>query len=318
MKIVVLDGYTLNPGDISWEGFKELGDFVCYDRTQPEAILERAAGADVLITNKTPITAEIIAALPDLRYVGVLATGYNVVDVVSAKNRGIVVTNIPTYGTTAVAQFVFALLLEACHHVGHHAETVKDGRWSRSEDFCYWDYPLIELHDKTMGIIGFGRIGQTTARIAVAFGMNVLAYDEIVDKKNETDVVRYASLDDVLAKSDVISLHAPLFDSTKGMINSGSIMKMKDGVIIVNTSRGPLVVEEDMAAALKSRKVYCYAADVASVEPILPDNPLVASDSSIITPHIAWAPKEARTRLMNIAVDNLAAFIAGTPRNIVS
>ncbi len=318
MKIVVLDGYTLNPGDISWDGFKVLGEFVCYDRTPADKILERIADADAIITNKTPITKETLEAKPNIKYIGVLATGYNVVDFNAAKEKGIPVTNIPTYGTTAVAQYVYALLLEICHHVGHHAQTVKDGRWAKSEDFCYWDYPLIELAGKTMGIIGFGRIGQTVAKIAVAFGMNVLANDEYENKSLETDQIKYASLDDVLKKSDVISLHAPLFDSTKGMINKNSIAKMKDGVIIINTSRGPLVVDDDMVAALKSGKVYAYGADVVSVEPIPANNPLPPLENAIITPHIAWAPKAARERLMKIAVDNLAAFAKGQPINVVN
>ncbi len=318
MKIVVLDGYTLNPGDITWDGFKKLGEFVCYDRTPADKILENIADADVVITNKTPITKETLEAKPNIKYIGVLATGYNVVDFNAAKEKNIPVTNIPTYGTTAVAQYVFALLLEICHHVGHHAQTVKDGRWAKSDDFCYWDYPLIELAGKTMGIIGFGRIGQTVGKIAVAFGMNVLANDEYENKSLETDQIKYASLDDVLKKSDVISLHAPLFDSTKGMINKNSIAKMKDGVIIINTSRGPLVEDDDMVAALKSGKVYAYGADVVSVEPIPANNPLPPLENAIITPHIAWAPKAARERLMNIAVDNLAAFAKGQPINVVN
>ncbi len=318
MKIVVLDGYTLNPGDISWAGFEKLGELVCYDRTPVDKIVERIADADAVIVNKTPLNRETIAACPGIKYIGVLATGYNVVDVDFAASKGIPVTNIPTYGTAAVSQFVFALLLEICHHVGHHGATVKDGRWSKSEDFCYWDHPLIELSGKTMGIIGFGRIGQAVGRIAVAFGMKVLAYDEYENKALESENVRYAPLATVLAESDVISLHAPLFDSTKGMINATTIAAMRDGVIVINTSRGPLVVEEDMAAALESGKVFAYGADVASVEPIRPDNPLLTAKNSLITPHIAWAPKEARSRLMDIAVDNLRAFLKGTPKNVVN
>ncbi|MDR1520101.1 MAG: D-2-hydroxyacid dehydrogenase [Planctomycetota bacterium] len=323
MKIVVLDGYTLNPGDIDWNGFKKLGELVCYDRTttkkeETAKIIDRIADADAVITNKTPITREILDSKPKVKYIGVLATGYNVVDVDAAREKGVVVTNIPTYGTTAVAQFVFAHLLEFCHHVAHHAETVKNGRWAKSEDFCYWDYPLIELAGKTMGIIGFGRIGQTVAGIAVAFGMKVLAYDEYVDKSRETDSIKYASLDDALAKSDVISLHVPLFDSTRGLINKSTIARMKDGVIIINTSRGPLVVEEDMVEALESGKVAGFGSDVVEVEPIAPDNKLPRTRNCHITPHIAWAPKEARIRLMNIAVDNLAAFAKGSPVNVVN
>lgn len=318
MKIVVLDGYTLNPGDITWEGFKKLGEFVCYDRTPADKILERIADADVVISNKTPITRETLNAKPNIKYIGVLATGYNVIDVAAAKEKGIPVTNIPTYGTTAVAQYVFALLLEFCHHVAHHADTVKQGRWAKSEDFCYWDYPLVELYGKTMGIVGFGRIGQNVAKIAVAFGMKVLAFDEYVNKSLETPDIKYASLNDVLSQSDVVSLHVPLFDSTKGMINKDSIAKMKDGVVIINTSRGPLVVENDMVAALESGKVAGYATDVVAVEPILLSNPLPKTKNCLVTPHIAWAPKAARERLMKIAVDNLAAFSMGKPINVVN
>lgn len=318
MKIVVLDGYTLNPGDIGWDGFEKLGEFVCYDRTPADKIVERIGDAEVVITNKTPITRATIEAGQNIRYIGVLATGYNVVDVAAAREKGIPVTNIPTYGTTAVAQFVFALLLEICHHVGHHADTVRKGRWAESADFCYWDYPLVELYGKTMGIIGFGRIGQKVAEIAVAFGMNVLAYDEYVDQKRETDAIRYAGLDEVLSGSNVISLHAPLFESTKGMINAKSIGMMKDGVIIVNTSRGPLVNEEDMVKALESGKVAGYGADVVAVEPILAANPLPSAKNCLVTPHIAWAPKAARQRLMDIAVANLDAFVRRAPVNVVN
>lgn len=318
MKIVVLDGYTLNPGDISWEGFEALGEFTCHDRTPSGEIIPRIGDADIAITNKTPISRETMAACPNLKYIGVLATGYNIVDTAAAKDKGIVVTNIPTYGTTAVAQFVFALLLELCHHVGHHSQTVREGRWSRSADFCYWDFPLIELADKTIGIIGFGRIGQAVAKIAVALGMKVLAYDQFENKSLETADIKYATLDELLANSDVITLHAPLFESTQGMINSSSIAKMKDGVLIVNTSRGPLIVEDDMAAALKSGKVAGYGADVVAVEPIVPSNPLLQAPNCLVTPHIAWAPKAARLRLMNIAVGNVSSFAKGTPINVVN
>lgn len=318
MKIVILDGYTLNPGDISWDGFKALGDLTVYDRTPADKVLERIGDAEAVISNKTPLPAEVFAAKPGIKYVGVLATGYNVIDIAAARSRGIPVTNIPTYGTTAVSQYVFALLLEVCHHVGHHADTVKNGRWAASPDFCYWDYPLVELYGKTMGIVGFGRIGQNTARIATAFGMKVLAYDEHVNPTLETTDVAYATLGELYAGSDVISLHVPLFDSTKEMINSKSISKMKDGVIIINTSRGPLVSERDILKALDDGKVAAYAADVVSIEPILADNPLPKHERCLITPHIAWAPQAARERLMNIAVDNLGSFIKGNPINVVN
>lgn len=319
MKIVVLDGYTLNPGDISWDGFKALGEFVCHDRTPADKILERIGDAEAILTNKTPLTRETIAAKPRLKYVGVLATGYNVVDVAAAKEFGVAVTNIPTYGTTAVAQYVFALLLEICHHVGHHAQSVRDGKWSKPGiDFCYWDYPLIELAGKVMGVLGFGRIGRNVAKIAPAFGMKTLAYDVTVDKSLETEDLKFAPLDRVLAEADVVSLHMPLFDSTKGMIDAAAIAKMKDGVIVINTSRGPLVNEADMAAALESGKVGHYAADVVSVEPMAADNPLRLARNCLVTPHIAWAPKAARERLMDIAVANLAAFAKGKPANVVN
>lgn len=246
-----------------------------------------------------------------------MATGYDVVDIEAAKSAGVVVTNIPTYGTAAVAQYVFALLLEICHHVEHHNRAVHEGRWTANPDFCFWDYPLIELAGKTMGIIGFGRIGQNTAKIAAAMGMDVLAYDEYPNDAGK-ELGKYISLDELLAKSDVISLHCPLLPSTKGIINKETIGKMKDGVILINTSRGPLIVEEDLKEALDSGKVYAAAVDVVSKEPIEADNPLLSAKNCIITPHIAWAAKESRERLMNIAVANLEAFLKGSPQNVVN
>ncbi|WP_444641589.1 D-2-hydroxyacid dehydrogenase [Caproiciproducens sp. R1] len=317
MKIVILDGYTENPGDLSWEGFQNLGELKVYDRTSANDIVVRIADSDAVIVNKTPITKETIAACPNLKYIGVLATGYNVVDVRAAKERGIPVCNIPTYGTTAVSQYVFALLLEICHHVWAHSESVKAGIWTGSEDWCYWCYPLIELAGKTIGIIGFGRIGQSTGRIAKAFGMKVLAYDEYQNNTGR-QIADYVSLDKLLRESDVISLHCPLLPSTKGIINKDGIQKMKDGVIFINTSRGPLVVEQDLTDALNSGKIYGAAVDVVSTEPILADNPLLKAKNVIITPHIAWAPKESRERLMKIAVQNLEAFLSGKPINIVN
>lgn len=316
-KIVVLDGYTENPGDLSWSGLEALGDLTVYDRTPAELIVERIGDADIVYTNKTPISRETLDACPNIRFIGVLATGYNIVDYEHAKKKGIPVANIPTYGTAAVAQFAFALLLEVCHHVGHHSEEVMKGRWTTNPDFCFWDYPLIELADKTMGVIGFGRIGQSTAAIARAFGMNVIAFDEYPNESGRA-VADYVTLDELYAKSDVISLHVPLFPSTNGMINNESIAKMKDGVIIINTSRGPLVREDDMVAGLDSGKIGWYATDVVSSEPIKADNVLLNAKNCIITPHIAWAPKESRQRLMDIAVDNLAQFLRGNPINIVN
>jgi len=314
-KIVILDGHTLNPGDLDWSGFEALGGVTVHDRTPEEEIISRIGEAEVVITNKTPITRETIFALPNIAYIGVLATGYNIVDIDAAKERGIVVTNIPTYGTDAVAQFTFALLLEIAHHVQRHSDAVMEGRWSEHPDFCFWDYPLIELRDKTMGIIGYGRIGQATARIARAFGMRVIAYDQYQDPI-QTDV--YVDLDELLAQSDVITLHCPLFDETRGIINRNSIAKMKDGVIILNTSRGPLIVEKELAEALNSGKVAAAAVDVVSSEPIEANNPLLGAKNILITPHIAWAPKESRIRLMNIAVKNLASFLSGKPENVVN
>lgn len=318
MKIVILDGYTENPGDLSWKGFESLGELVVYDRIPADSVVKYIDNADIVITNKTPLTKEVFMACPSIRYVGVLATGYNVVDVATAKEKGIPVTNIPNYGTTAVAQFVFALLLDICHHVRQHSDAVKAGEWNRRGDFCFWDYPLVELSGKTLGIIGFGRIGQAVAKIAVTFGMKVLAYDEHQNPGLETDDIRYASLEDLLSGSDVITLHCPLFPSTQGMINKTSIGKMKDGVIIINTARGPLIVEKELKEALVSGKVAYAAVDVVSEEPIREDNPLLEAPNIIITPHIAWAPKESRKRLMDIAMANLEAFIKGEPVNVVN
>lgn len=317
MKIVVLDGYTENPGDLSWEGLEKLGTLTVYDRTPAQEIIPRIGGAEIVITNKTPISKETLDACPTVRYIGVLATGYNVIDVDAAKEKGIPVCNIPTYGTAAVAQMTFALLLEICHHVGAHSMAVKNGDWTNNQDWCFWNYPLMELAGKTMGIIGFGRIGQAVGALAKAFGMDVLAYD-LSKSDSGREIARYVPLDELLEKSDVISLHCPLFPQTKEIINKDTIAKMKDGVIILNTSRGPLVKEEDLAQALRSKKVFAAGCDVVSTEPIQPDNPLLGCYNSILTPHIAWAPKESRQRLMDIAVANVEAFLAGKPVNVVN
>ena len=255
MKIVVLDGYTLNPGDLSWERLEKLGECAIYDRTPKDEVISRIGDASIVFTNKTPLTAEIFAACPNIRYVGVLATGYNVVDTDAAKEHGITVTNIPTYGTASVAQFTFALLLEVCHHVGEHDKAVKQGRWQESGDFCFWDYPLIELAGKKMGIIGFGRIGQAVAKIAIAFGMDVLAYDHFADKGLENEHTKIVELDELLENSDVVSLHCPLFPETEGIINAAALAKMKSSAILINTSRGPLIVEEDLACGFECRQV---------------------------------------------------------------
>ena len=318
MKIVVLDGYTENPGDLSWEGLEALGALTVYDRTPSDKIVERIGDAEAVYTNKTPVSAETIKQCPGLKFIGLLATGYNVVDTAAAKANGVVVSNIPTYGTDAVAQYAIALLLELCHHIGEHSGCVKAGEWTSSPDWCFWNYPLIELAGKNFGVIGFGRIGQRTAQIAQALGMKVLAYDEYPNQDLETENCRYVTLDELLSQADVISLHCPLFPSTEGIVNKDTIAKMKDGVMILNTSRGPLIVEEDLKEGLNSGKVGGAAVDVVSVEPIHTDNPLLSAKNMIITPHIAWAPKESRQRLMNIAVDNLKMFMEGNPQNVVN
>lgn len=317
MKIVILDGYTLNPGDLSWKGFEELGEVTVYERTPYEMIVERIGEASIVITNKTPITKEVMENT-NIEYIGVLATGYNVIDIEYASAKGITVTNIPSYGTEAVAQMVFAHLLEICSRVGEHNQAVKDGEWSSSRDFCFWKRPLIELSGKTMGIIGYGRIGEATSKIARAFGMKVLAYRPSAKEGTGENGVNYVELEELLGNSDVISLHCPLTENTRGIINRKTIEKMKNGVIIINTSRGPLIVEKDLADALNSGKVYAAGLDVVAEEPIREDNPLLSAENAFITPHIAWAPREARERLMNIAVDNLSAYLKGNEANIVN
>ncbi|MDR7813331.1 D-2-hydroxyacid dehydrogenase [Lacrimispora sp.] len=317
MKIVVLDGYTENPGDLSWSGFEALGELTVYDRTPVETIIERIGDAEAVIINKTPISAEVLNACPGIRYVGVLATGYNVVDVKAAKEKGVTVTNIPAYGTASVAQFAFALLLEICHHVAHHSNAVYEGRWENNADWCFWDYPLIELSGKTAGIIGFGKIGQATGAIAKAMNMRVLAYGG-QESESGRAIADYVKLDELLASSDVIFLHCPLFPETEGIINKDTIAKMKDGVILINNSRGPLIDEQDLAEALNTGKVYAAGLDVVSSEPIRGDNPLLNAKNCLITPHISWAPKESRERLMNMATENLRAFIEKTPVNVVN
>ena len=320
MKIVVLDGYTLNPGDLNWDGIKQFGELTVHDRTgfAPENVIKTIGDANIIFTNKTPLSKSVLEKVPSVKYIGVLATGYNIVDTVAAKELGIKVTNIPTYGTAAVAQFTFALLLEMCHHVGAHGDAVKNGDWAKSIDFCFWNYPLIELAGKTMGLIGFGRIGQATSKVAQALGLNILAYDKNENPELVSDTCKYASLDELLTDSDIISLHCPLFESTIGIVNKDTIAKMKDGVMIINTSRGPLIVEQDLCDALNSGKVAGAAVDVVSAEPIAENNPLLKAKNCIITPHIAWAPKESRTRLMNTTVENLAAYLSGSPINVVN
>ena len=319
MEIVILDGYTENPGDLSWDGFKQLGACKIYDRTplDESVIIQRIGNAEVVYTNKTPITKNVLDACPNIRFIGVLATGYNVIDIAYARKKGIPVSNVPTYGTASVSQFSIALLLEICHHIGHHDESVHAGKWASCQDWCYWDYPLIELDGKTIGIIGFGRIGQAEGRIAKALGMRVVAYD-LYPNDNGRAIAEYLDLDELLAVSDVITLHCNLIDANQGLINKNTIAKMKDGVILINNARGQLVNEADLAEALNSGKVAAAGLDVVSTEPIRNDNPLLTAKNCIITPHISWAPKESRARIMQCSVDNLKAFIDGKPIHVVN
>ena len=315
--IVVLDGYTLNPGDLSWEPLTSLGRCAIYDRTATGDILRRAKEAEVLLTNKTPLTRESLADLPGLRFVGVLATGYNIVDVRAARERGIPVSNVPAYSTDSVAQLVFAHLLNLTHHVDHHARTVREGRWSSSEDFCYWDTPLIELKGLTLGIIGYGRIGAATARIGQAFGMHVLANDRSRTRV-QTDGLEWTSLDEVFRRSDVVSLHCPLTAETEGIVSHHRLKMMKPSAFLINTSRGPLVDEVALAEALAEGKLAGAALDVLSVEPPPADHPLLTTPHCTITPHIAWATKAARGRLLAGAAANVRAFLEGNPINVVN
>ena len=320
MKIVVLDGYAENPGDISWAPLEALGELTVYDRTaltESPLIAERIGDAEIAVTNKTPITRSVIDACPNLRAIAVLATGYNVVDTAYAREKNIPVMNVPAYGTDNVAQYAIALLLEACSQVGHHDRSVHAGEWTRSIDFCYWQKPLIEVSGKTAGIIGFGRIGQAVARILSAMNVHVLAYSRS-ERAEGRALADYVPLDTLFQKSDFIFLHCPLTPETDGIINAANIAKMKDGVIIVNNGRGQLIVEEDLAAALTSGKVGYAAVDVASTEPIAAENPLLTAPNCIITPHISWATKEARERIMQMTADNVRAFMEGTPTNVVN
>ena len=318
MKIVVLDGYTLNPGDLSWDKLFNLGEVVLHDRTPADKIKERSRDADVLITNKTPLTEETINDLPHLKYIGVLATGYNIVDTSAAKRRNIIVTNVPAYSTMSVAQLTFALLLELCHHVQKHSDSVMEGKWAESVDFSNWDFPLIELSGKTLGIIGFGNIGKKVADIATVFGMNIIAASRHETDQSERKNFRWAEINEVLAQADIVSIHCPLLPETKGLINAESLKRMKRSAFLLNTSRGHVVVEPDLADALNNGIIACAAIDVLSIEPPAKDNPLFKAKNCLITPHIAWATKEARGRLMDIAVNNLAAFINGKRVNVVN
>lgn len=318
MKLVVLDGYTLNPGDLNWEGIKQYGELQVHDRTPESQIVERCRGAEIVFTNKTPLRENILEQLPDLKYIGVLATGYNVVDVDYAKQRGIPVANVPGYGTDSVVQMTFALLLELCQHVQSHSDSVFRGDWAASPDFCYWNYPLIELEGKTMGIIGFGSIGQKVADIATAFGMNVMAYSRSQSDQSHRKNFSWVGLHDLLTDSDVVSIHCPLFPETQGMINKETLKLMKKTAFFLNTSRGPLMVDQDLADALNAGVIAGAGIDVLSVEPPSENNPLFKAKNCLITPHIAWATKEARARLMGIAENNLSSFLNGNPVNIVN
>ncbi len=317
MKIVVLDGYTLNPGDLSWEGLKSLGESIIYDRTAPEQVIPRAEAAEIVLTNKTVLSTESIDCLKRLRFISVLATGYNIVDVEAAHQRGIPVSNVPTYGTESVTQMVFAHLLNLTLHVGHHARTVREGRWMNSVDFCYWDTPLVELQGLTMGIVGFGRIGRATARVARAFGMNVIVYD--IDTITELpDGCRMVELEDVFRESDVVSLHCPLTPQTESLVNTERLARMKPTAYLINTSRGPLIDEQALTDALNNDKIAGAGVDVLSTEPAAKDNPLPNAKNCHITPHIAWATRAARERLLKVTIDNVTAFIAGKPQNVVN
>lgn len=320
MKIVVLDGYTENPGDISWEPLMSLGEVTVYDRTsyvESSLIAERIADAEVAVINKTPISKATIDACPNLKAIAVLATGYNVVDYNYAKEKGIPVMNVPVYGTDNVSQFAVGLLLEVCSHIGDHNRSVKNGEWQNNADWCYWNSPLIEVSGKTAGIIGLGRIGINTAKILKAMNMNVVAFDAYPSEIGKS-LAEYVELDKLFEVSDFIFLHCPLFPSTEGIINKENIAKMKDGVIIINNSRGQLVVEEDLAEALNSGKVAAAALDVVSTEPVKAENPLLTAKNCIITPHISWATKEARQRIMNTTAENIKSYKNGNPENVVN
>ena len=315
-KIVVLDGYTLCAGELNFDALREFGEVTVYDRVAQEDVAAQIGDAQIVLTNKALITAEVMDACPRMEYVGVTATGYNVVDVAEAKRRGIVVTNAPAYSTQAVAQHTFALLLESLSRVGAYSEQVRGGAWQASRDFCFFAEPMEEIAGKTIGLIGFGHIGQSVARIALAFGMRVLVYAP--HPKAGWDDVRFVTIDELLADSDVVSLHCPLKDENKGMIGERAIAKMKTGVRVINTARGPLVDERAMAGALEAGKVACYMADVLSEEPPKEDNPLLHAPNAILTPHVAWAPLQTRERLLNIVVNNVRAYASGNPVNVVS
>lgn len=318
MKIVVLDGYAANPGDLSWDGLRQYGELTVYDRTPPEETVHRIGDAEIVLTNKTVIDEAVLAQCENLKLISVLATGYNVIDLAAAKARGIAVCNVPAYSTPDVAQMTFALLLEICQHVGHHAQTVREGKWAASKDFCYWDYPLMRLAGKTLGLVGFGSIGRKVAAVAQAFGMDVLVSSRTPHPEEENPHLRFCAMEELLQQSDVVSLHCPLTEKTKGLIDADALAKMKDGAILINTARGGVIDEAAVAAALQSGKLLAYGADVVSVEPIRKDNPLLGCENAYLTPHIAWATKEARTKLLEVSAANVGAFLAGKPQNVVN
>lgn len=317
MKIVILDAYVTNPGDLEWGNLDELGECVMYDRTSRDQILERCKDADVVLTNKVPFKRETLEALPNLKYIGVMATGYNIIDTVAAKETGVVVTNIPAYSTNSVAQMVFAHILNITLHVQKHSDEVHSGKWSRNSDFCFWSTPLIELHDQTIGIIGLGSIGMAVARIALGFGMKVIAYTSKAQMQLPREIKK-VELNELFEQSDIVSLHAPLTDGTRNIVNAKTLSLMKPTGIVINTSRGPLINEEDLAEALKNKTIYAAGIDVMSQEPPKADNPLLGVENCFITPHIAWASLAARKRLMEILIDNLKAFTQGKPINQVN
>jgi len=318
MKIVILDHPREIPGEIDWSAFEKYGEVTKYARTLPEQVAERIGDADIVFLNKTVVTKEALEKCPNVKFISVIATGYNTVDVNGARDLGIPVANVPSYGTEAIGQHAIALLLEITNHIGYHDAEVRKGRRNDANDWCFWDYSPIELENKTIGIVGLGRIGQITSKVAQAFGMKVLAYDSYKNEALENENCHYADLDTVLAKSDVISLHCPLFPETENLINKDTIAKMKDGVIIINNSRGALIVEEDLADALNSGKVYAAGLDTVRNEPISMDNPLLTAKNCYITPHISWAAVECRQRLIDYSLDNLKAYLDGNPTNIVN
>lgn len=316
MKIVCLDGYTLNPGDLSWSAFDALGNFTVYDRTSGEDLaVERIGDAEILLVNKFPVTESLLHRCPSIRLICVLATGYNIVDCAAARKRGIPVCNVPTYGTSAVAQYTMGLILTLCHRFELHSQSVHDGNWTQCPDFCYWLSPLTELTGKTLGILGFGRIGQAVAKLAKDFGMEVITCSRT---HRESDLAKFVSFEVLLAQSDILTLHCPLTAENTGILNAESFAKMKDGAMVINTARGPLIEEAALAEALKSGKLSAAAVDVVSSEPIRPDNVLLTAPNCLITPHIAWAPLESRVRLMNVVADNIRAFQDGKPQNVVN